>query len=326
MRRRIIAFEIMKTNKYLIAVFLLATILVGSADWYKHWNAAGNTWYEKWNNVLNNVDMLSIDERMDLLARAVKIGQDVPPGGERKEIFDRAQAILLKSPGHAKYYQDKIAKMRAEVLADLKMSFEERQKMEEEGHVLMGEPEYLSETAIAMRTLRFMPSPETVSVLGYFLNDSEGRDGMSLIGRSLNRGDSGPHLSNAELATETIRDMGIEHPPFRDNKSTITPEEIDAWKDWWNEVKAGKRTYRFIGNKVEYGPDGPASKEMIQQVERDRKRDEEREASHRNSPIGPAPDSPATVVSQPLSIAWILAAFALIGAAVWYFLRGRKAA
>ena len=326
MRRQTNDFNVMIKSKYLIPILLLATLLAGSADWYKHWNAAGNTWYEKWNNVLNTVDTLSVDERMDLLEKAVNLGRDGPLSGEHKEIFDRAQAILLSSPGHAKYYQDKIDKMRAELLANSKKTPEERKNMQDEGHDVLDESTYLSDTGIAIRTLRFLPSAETVSVLGYFLNDPVLRDGKTLLGNRLIPGDYTPHRSNAELATDDIRQLGIEHPPFKDSKGVITPDEIDAWKDWWNEVKDGKRTYRFIGSKVEYGPDGPASKEVIKHVERDQKRDEERETGHRKSPITPATASPAAEAAKPLSITGILAACALIGAAVWYFLRGRKLA
>ena len=244
-----------------------------------------------------------------------------------RPVFSAAQKALLAIPGHAKYYQDKINKMRDELLAATKLSHEEQLRMEEEGQEIPHEPSYLGDTQIAIRTLKYMPSAETVSVLGYFLSDPVGRDGKSFLGSPLKLpGDSGPYLSNAEIATEVIRVLGIEQPPFKDNKGVITPAEIDAWKDWWNEVKSGKRTYRFIGSSVEYGPDGPATKEVIQHAERDRKRDEEREAGHRKSPIAPEAAPTAAVATKSFSIAGILAACALIVAAVWYFLRGRKAA
>ncbi len=283
-----------------------------------------------WKQSLMELDRYSLDEREDILASAlVAIGPDpIPRDAVRQEIFEIAQSRLLAIPGHAKAYQDKIDKMRAEVLANSKKSFEELKEMQDEGHEVIDDTVYVSEAEKAIRTLKFMPSAETVSVLGYFLNDPVGRDGKTLLGKPYWRGDAAPALCNAELATDTIRVLGIENPPFRDNKGVITPEEIDTWKDWWNEVKSGKRTYRFMGSNVEYGPDGPASQEAIQHVERDQRRDEEREAGHRKSAIAPAPEasSPATVASQPFSIVGILAAFAMIGAAVWYFLRGRKAA
>jgi hypothetical protein len=215
--------------------------------------------------------------------------------------------------------------MRTQVLENSKKSPSELVKMQDAGIEVIDVPIYLSETERAIRALRFMPSAETVSVLGHFLNDPLGRDGKTLLDRPLKRsGDSAPALSNAHLATEIIRTLGIERPPFRDSKGMITPEEIDAWKDWWNEVKDGKRTYRFIGSQIEYGPDGPATLVVIQRVERDHKRDDERKAGLRKSSAVTDAGSSAESVAKPLSIAGIFAACALIGGAVWYFLRSRS--
>jgi len=247
---------------------------------------------------------------------------------EKAEIISILEADLLSIPGHAKYYQDKIEEMRAGVLADSKKSAAEIIRMQSNGEKVFWEPEYSSYAESALRTLRYMPSAETVAVLGHFLNDPEGRDGKTAIGTSRRApgDDFDPHPSNAEAATSSLRELGIESPPFRDSKGEITPEEIDSWKDWWNQVKEGKRTYRFIGSKVEYGLDGPATKEVIQHVERDRKRDEERETGHRKSSTAAETGATTTVAAKPLSIAGILAAFALVGGVVWYYLRGRRAA
>lgn len=317
----------MKKSKLLMA--LVALIQIGSTNGGSFEDQFHERMLEVgWKQSLMELERYTSNEQRYILERALlSFGPDpIPREPERQANFKKAQSILLSAPGHAKYYQDKIDKMRAELLAHWQKPPEERLRIEEESQNYPSEAEYLSDIAISINTLRFMPSAETVSVLGYFLNDPVGRDGMSILGRSLHRGDSGPHLSNAELATDVIRDLGIEQPPFRDNKSVITPAEIDAWKDWWNEVKSGKRTYRFIGSSVEYGPDGPATKEVVQHVERDRKRDEEREAGHRKSPIAPEAAPTAAVATKPFSIAGILAACALIGAAVWYFLGGRKVA
>jgi hypothetical protein len=243
--------------------------------------------------------------------------------GERP-VFHAAQAALLSIPGHAKYYQDKIDKMRDELLANSRRTSEELKNMQDAGHDVLDEPTYLSETAIAIRTLRFMPSAETVSVLGYFLNDPVGRDGKTFLGTSLKmEGDTGPRLSNAHVATDSIRVLGIERPPFNDSKGTITPEEIDAWKDWWNEVKDGKRTYRFIGSPIEYGPDGPAVKEAIQRAQLNMKRDEERATGHRKAVPATGATSENARTRMASSIAGVLAACMLVAGAVWYFLRSR---
>jgi len=318
-------------KKLILLLTLIAIIPVGSANggsfedqFHEHMLEVG------WKQSLIELDRYSTGEQRYILERALlAFGPDsIPRTPERQANFEKAQSTLLSIPGHAKYYQDKIEKMRAELLENSKKTREEIIQMHIDGKKVLDEPNYLSDSEVALRTLKFMPSAETVSVLGHFLNDPVGRDGKSLLGHPLsNPGDDfGPRLSHAEVATEMIRALGIEHPPFRDSKGTITPEEIDAWKDWWNEVKDGKRTYRFIGSKIEYGPDGPATKEVIQHAERDRKRDEEREAGHRKTSTAPETGSAVATVAKPFSLAGILAACALVGGAIWYCLRSRKAA
>ena len=283
-------------------------------------------WFNRRSNDLEDaIKIENTNARIDALGKFMSLASYGEMDEEQKIIFNRAQTNLLSIPGHAKYYQEKIDKMRAELLANTKKTHEELKNMQDEGNDVLDEPTYLGDSQIALRTLRYMPSAETVTVLGYFLNDSVGRDGKTFLGTPLKMpGDTGPHLCNAELATDVIRVLGIEHPPFNDSKGVITPAEIDAWKDWWNEVKDGKRTYRFIGSEVEYGPDGPAATEAIQHVERDRKRDEERETGQRKTTISPEAASAAAMTTKSLPIAGILAAFALIGAAVWYYLRRRR--
>jgi len=286
-------------------------------------------WFKRRSNDLENaIKIENMNDRINALGAFMSLGSHGEMDEEKKMIFNRAQAELLSIPGHAKYYQDKIEEMRAGVLADSKKSAAEIARMQDHGEKVFWEPVYSSYAESTLRTLRYMPSAETVAVLGHFLNDPEGRDGKTAIStpRRSPGDDFDPHPSNAEAATSSLRHLGIETPPFRNPDGAITDEEIDAWKDWWNEVKEGKRTYRFIGSKVEYGPEGPASKEVIQHAERDRKRDEERETGHRKSSTAAETGATTTVAAKPLSIAGILAAFALVGGAVWYYLRGRRAA
>lgn len=241
-------------------------------------------------------------------------------------------STLLSIPGHAKYYQDKIEAMRAEVLASARKSDEEIMKMQDEGLEVTNAWTYESYCVNAFRTLAHIPSSECVAVLGAYLNDPMGRDGKTLLGdnRSNPGDDFDPRPINSQGAAIAIRKLGIEHPPFKPyadgGLDRVRDGEVDAWKDWWNQVKDGKRTYRFIGSSIEYGPDGPATKEVIQHAERDRKRDGEREAGQRKSPIVPETAATVDVVTKPLSIAGILAACALTGAAIWYYLRGRRVA
>jgi hypothetical protein len=66
------------------------------------------------------------------------------------------------------------------------------------------------------------------------------------------------------LATYAIATIGLREPPLANMKLTIyayDPECTSRWKTtraWYQEVKAGKRTFSFRGQPVEYRfkPDG----------------------------------------------------------------------
>jgi hypothetical protein len=164
----------------------------------------------------------------------------------------------------------------------------------------------------AFPVLGLLPSSESVAVLGHFLNDPEGRNGTTLLGCPVYKGEGLEMTVNAKAAAIAIRKLGIENPPFstvgvRDNYSA-RDEEIDAWKDWWNEVKTGKRTYRFIGSDIDYGPDGPVAGDKRPQS-----------GSGGQGAAGSTPDRNPSHWSMPL--AGIVAACAFCLAAVWLYIR-----
>lgn len=231
---------------------------------------------------------------------------------EQRAIFDKAQSALLAIPGHATYYQDQIEKNRELAKKNESLPEEEKTRLRREGK-WVGAADYDTIRNDAFIVLGFLPSPQAVAVLGNFLEDPEGRDGINMLGYPMESSDASVTPCNAGCATQAIRKLGIEKPPFREPHANphngIFDGEIDAWKDWWNEVKAGRRTYRFTGSSVEYGPDGPIRSER---VEKGRKRTGERENSGSS-----AGDS--SVSSTARMVALILGGVAVIASLVWYF-------
>jgi len=109
--------------------------------------------------------------------------------------------------------------------------------------------------------------------------------------------------------------IGIDKPPVV-HSPTSPWESVDAWKDWWNEVKAGKRTYRFKGSPIEYGPDGPVAAQAVTRPER-----------NSTKTTVPQPESAEIVQnSKPEKIYWIVGgSILLILIAGWRALAGRRA-
>ena len=292
-----------------------------------------DAWESSMRQGFQKLNSKTVKEQIEYLSDLVYSLNGTYRSVEIASIRAEATDLLVSIPGHAKYYQDKIESMRTEVLANAKKSDDEIFEMQLKDQEVVNAGTYERYGAmIAFPTLGLMPSAEAVAVLGHFLNDPEGRNGKTLLGhnRSNPGDDFGPHPINSEGATNAIRNLGIEHPPFKApvgrEREGLQDGEVEAWKNWWNDVKEGRRTYRFIGSPIEYGPDGPATKEVIQRSQRNMKRDEERAVGRRKTTSGVDSKSLIAQVSKPTSIAGILAACALVAGAVWYFLRGRKMA
>ena len=255
------------------------------------------------------------EKRIEALASWFGVVAPAPIDEYEWTLYRETQNSLLSIPGHALYYKNKIESLRSKIKSG---KYDE----DERGNYIR---EYRDHQG-AIHIFGQLPSAESIAALGHFINDSEGRDGKTIIGTT-HKGDDGFEVNCLNAMVELNR-VGIANPPV-DLKRPVTTdnmfEYVDKWKDWWEEIRSGKRTYRFIGSPIEYGPDGPASSELIQRAQRNMKRDEERSAGHKKATAITEPASLISQISKPSTIAGILAACALVAAAGWYFLRGRKA-
>ena len=123
-------------------------------------------------------------------------------------------------------------------------------------------------------------------------------------------------------ARVALQKFPLLNKPFKDPITQSNRADAQAaWQLWYEQVKSGKRTFRFEGDPTEYDLNGPASKDKLQRVERDRKRDDERSAGRKKSSSGSEATSQATDATKPLAIAGLIAACVLIAVAVGYFVR-----
>ncbi len=252
---------------------------------------------------------------------------------EQKEIFDKAQSALLAIPGHAKYYQNQIEQTRTFLKHYKSLPKEERFRMEQEyrdrNEDLFDHTNYEGVREKAFVILGQLPSPETVAVLGHFLEDPEGRDGKDLLGNPIHIGsDMGPPAPNCGKAYFALGKLGIEHPPVppsTDEDVVLNVERADAWKQWWSEVKSGKRTYRFIGSPIDYGPDGPATKEQLERIAKNQRR-EDRTSGNRGSAPADSEERGLSVPAKPSTTYVVIGVVAtLLASFAWYFRKTKSA-
>lgn len=233
--------------KHILKIMLSVLLLVGQA-------CAESDWLHDRMAEMNAMQGNLSGDQIDRLLLFASIAASRFPNEDQKAVYTRAQQMLLESPGFAEHVKNKVENARRDCLSH-KIYFLRYADIQPE-----------------IGRLGYVKSPESVAVLGHFLNDSEGRDGKSLIGGEIQVEDAS-YPVNASSALSAIERIGIENPPTS-NKYLSEWEQVDVWKDWWNEVKAGKRTYRFKGSPIEYGPDGPASKETIERLRNEQVRRE----------------------------------------------------
>lgn len=155
----------------------------------------------------------------------------------RNDLFLAAQQKLLSIPGHAEYFAGEVERLRETAL---KWSPGNR------GDYDRTRAWYLRDT------LCHMPSPETVRVLGRYLQDE--RDTPYSLG-----GDAPSLPENAYLACAAFANMGLRiEPPLPDSGIHRWRHDVDEIRAWYAKVKSGEIPFSFKGQSVEYRfkPDG----------------------------------------------------------------------
>jgi len=230
-------------------------------------------------------------------------------------LYREIQVSMMEVPGHAEHFKSMINAaqgLRKEALVHA------RDGRREMGDYSVLASDFWNKKTEAFRTLYLLPSPETIRVLGDYLAD----DWVSPIPID---DDGSMEQSLAHEAVNALGHMALRDMPVEYKEDSERAQYLVFWRQWYESVKNGKRTFRFLGDPTEYDLDGPASNEKLARIEHDRVRD-----AKRNNTAGDSARTRAMAVPQGvagavglLSIA-IVAGCALVAAAVGYFLRGRR--
>jgi hypothetical protein len=182
--------------------------------------------------------------------------------GDRLETRKLIQDALLAIPGHAEFYANRINNARAEVDDAFKQG------------KYPPFNDLLDEQMYGFETLAQLPSPETVRVLGEFLSDDRGRFDPSpdlseeeIIARRKSWGQK----PNSLLAAKALNDLSLKTRPYP-KKQFTHDDDIRPWQLWYQQVKAGRRTFTFEGSPQEYDLTGPVREARSPDVARVTKR------------------------------------------------------
>lgn len=277
--------------------------------------SSGGEWRDRWMGEMDRILETPVEnqiERLSVAARARSTTGAWKPRGEQIEVADRAISILVTIPGHSEFHRDRILAAQKEYLAD-RTSIQAGSKSNR----------YYGAIREGCGTLAHLPSVETMRVFSELIENDRvppGNDELPVEDR-----ETPPSL----FILGAVSQLPLVKKPSRIDGSNTSAEEmrehLPIWRQWFQEIKDGKRTFRFEGDPMEYDLDGPAPKETLERIALAAKRDTEREVGRRDAPRNEGAAASGSGKGSPASVGALLAAaVALIASFVWYFLKRRK--
>jgi hypothetical protein len=107
---------------------------------------------------------------------------------------------------------------------------------------------YLGGTHYDFPVLRHLPSPETVRVLGDMILETE----------IIDTGEY-PTIHLASQALQELHHLPLASKPVQ-NHDVFSDRDLETYRLWYSQIKAGNRTFRFVGDPNEYTLAGPVSR------------------------------------------------------------------
>ena len=184
-----------------------------------------------WRSKLDDSRHLKAAEKFESLGRGLRrlgvLRNTAYRPSDLQQLFRDIQDEMINTQGHAQYFADEIERIRKSeesLPSGQRVDYHRWRKW------------YLHET------LKNLPSPETVDVLGRYLDDER---------------DTPPRtnfpLENAYYASLSLGEIGLRDKPELPIPSLGTWRKTrDVWKAWYESVKAGERSFSFVGQNKQY--------------------------------------------------------------------------
>lgn len=228
--------------KYVIIPWLLTALISVSQEekWFSLYENRKLSWMERWEPLVEHSLEMSPQTRIQILSHL--LGNETNPNytEAQRNIAREVTRVLLDTPGHAKYFGDQI-----------KQSENDPNRW------------------IYFHKLKHLPSPETVRVLGKFLSDDRGRPELAEDGSNLE--EYALADPNCDRAARTLKKM-LADPPVPKDTGWQFARDLEPWRMWWERVKAGNQTYRFVGDDTVYDLRGPVRGEGEANTSRSQKK------------------------------------------------------
>ncbi|MCW1887210.1 hypothetical protein OKA04_20900 [Luteolibacter flavescens] len=98
-----------------------------------------------------------------------------------------------------------------------------------------------------------------VDRLGSLLHDMEwSEDPVEHMAKGADYGLTQP---NGKLSAQALANL-VENPPLKKDPESYLESDIEPWRLWYEQLKAGNRTFRFKGDPQEYSLTGPVAQSL----------------------------------------------------------------
>jgi hypothetical protein len=175
---------------------------------------------------------------------------------------------------------------------------------------------YCFERLNLIRAMGEMPDVRVVEKLGELLYDMEWTEDP--IEHARRGADYGLVSPNGKLAARALAKL-VENPPLNKDPENYLDSDVEPWRLWYEQLKAGNRTFRFKGDPQEYSLSGPAtamSKETAESPVHTTR------ASKPQPPVEAGPE--AEVVKRQQPVIPLVAACVVLLATLWLWMRARN--
>ncbi|GAA5481023.1 hypothetical protein Hsar01_00228 [Haloferula sargassicola] len=255
--------------------------------------------FRYWKQVAEDAVSDPSTENMEKLSRGIeKMRRPVIfPTEERFVVRDELVQAMLSIPGSVGFFEKKYYQAKKEWKAGS-----------------LRQQEYIDVIGETIGTIRYLPSPESVRVLGNLIDDQE-----RLTADEVER------MPVAFWALRGLMNLIEDGPVYSDD---YVEQIIDRkmWVLWFEQVKAGTRTFRFKGDPQPYTLAGPAEKELRPLRDGDEGVEARRQkTTERGNPeisTGTGEEDGRKIPWLPLGLATLLAG----GGGVYWWRQSRKAA
>jgi hypothetical protein len=194
---------------------------------------------ENVNELFDSISKQPTPENMAEIGLKLRGTGRYAPHGER---YTRIQAAILSIPGHAEFY--------AKPIWESYSAYRDPTHPKHQGSAT----DFSWQAKIGLETLKNLPSPETVKVLGQML----GEDWEAERGAESRESDMTYPSAMAYQAAWTFGELPLRKKPSPPFERYQVKDYLPAWQEWYEKVKSGEIPFSFKGEAVEYrfNPDG----------------------------------------------------------------------